>query len=136
MWVFDSSGMWVASGQHANGFSRPISSSDFVTLQPGETASVRQNIRLSEKSPLKPGRYIVFASVNKINRMWEHIYSFDEFCHKNNLTPWAAVIETGRSSFTIVSNPDYQQAEAVASNKAERPTLADFFKYYIATKGR
>ncbi len=109
--VLDSSGMWVASGQHANGIQRPISNSDFVTLQPGETASVRQNITGSAKgkSLLKPGRYTVFASVNKIN----HIYGFDEFCQKNNLRPWTGVVETGRSSFKIVSNPDYQQGETV-----------------------
>ncbi|MHC4568629.1 MAG: HEAT repeat domain-containing protein, partial [Planctomycetota bacterium] len=110
LWVLDSQGMWVASGQHANGIRSPISNSDFVTLQPGETASVRQNITVPAEGKyiLKPGRYTVFASASKINRMWKHIIGFDEFCQKNNLRPWTGVIETGRSSFKIVSNTDHQ----------------------------
>lgn len=108
LWIVDSAGAIVARGQHANGISRPIDISDFVTLQPAHEAAVRQMIKgsIGGRDILKAGNYEVMASINEINNMREHVIGFDEFCRENRLQVWRGEIKSGASTFIVLPEND------------------------------
>jgi len=99
--------MIVMVGRHANGIRRPLELSDFVTLQPNRTTSFRQIIERASnpKTCPKPGRYVLRAQINKINRIDRHMPGFTKFCEKHGLNPWVAHIESGDTPLLIVEGP-------------------------------
>lgn len=74
----------------------------FVRIKPGE--STGQHF-VSTAHPDHPGTYILRASLNKINRMDQHMPSFEEYCRKYNVKPWIGVIESGPAFINISANP-------------------------------
>ncbi|MHC4559344.1 MAG: HEAT repeat domain-containing protein [Planctomycetota bacterium] len=113
LWVVDSSGTDVARGQHGNGIRRPMNVSDFVTLQPGQTASVREKIAGHRKGKprLKAGKYAAKVSISGINRMEKYVPNFDGFCKKHNIKPWTGVIKSGPAAFMVIPMPEIQWGE-------------------------
>ncbi|HUT11766.1 MAG TPA: hypothetical protein VMY42_14795 [Thermoguttaceae bacterium] len=98
-------GTMALAGPHANGIYAPLKVSNFVTLEPGQTASFRQVIAHAEKPEvrLEPGRYFVRAEMNKINRMDRHLLGMEKFCEQHGIErPWCSGIESGRAPLTIV----------------------------------
>ncbi|HUU21237.1 MAG TPA: hypothetical protein VM389_01760 [Phycisphaerae bacterium] len=92
-------------GQHGSGARLPLKLSDFVTLDPGETAAVPQVIDLSGNRALKPGRYMARAAISKINRMEAHVPGYAKFCRAHKLRPWSGVIESGIGWLVIPMPP-------------------------------
>ncbi|MDH4238027.1 MAG: DUF1573 domain-containing protein, partial [Phycisphaerae bacterium] len=112
--ILASKGNTILSGRHANGIYLSLKASDFATLQPGQTASVRQKIEGYKLDLLGlpiPGKYAAKVSINEINRMHEHIPKFDEFCRKNNIKPWTGSIKSGPAAFMVIPMPEIQWGE-------------------------
>ncbi len=113
-------------GRHANGFRRPLTLADFVTLKPGQTASFRQVIQSSPhpERRLPPGRYFLHAEINKINRMDRHMPGFDAFCQQHGLNPWVAPIESGKTAMLIVTKgpSETEPREGTVEPGANQPT--------------
>ncbi|MHC4085312.1 MAG: HEAT repeat domain-containing protein [Planctomycetota bacterium] len=112
--ILASKGNTILSGMHASGLYLSLKASDFATLEPGQTASVRQKIEGYKLDLLGlpiPGKYAAKGSINEINRMHEHIPKFDEFCRKNNIKPWTGSIKSGPAAFMVIPMPEIQWGE-------------------------
>ena len=104
--VRDDKGKSVAGRAHGTGTRPPLKMSDFVTLLPGQAASFRQVIRYNPKAPVKPGRYLVQAEINKINRMDKHLLGLREFIRKYGVPePWCSAIQSPKTPITIAARP-------------------------------
>jgi hypothetical protein len=108
-------GQLVARGPHANGLRRGLILSDFVTLAPGETASVRYDLPRGRmgRPQLEPGTYFASVELNKINRMEKYIHGYEAFCRENGLKPWTGLIGSGPAKLTIVPMPKIAWGETV-----------------------
>ncbi len=104
--VRDDEGKSMAGGAHGTGTRPPLKKSDFVTLRPGQTASFRQVIRYNPKAPVEPGRYLIQAEINKINRMDKHLRGLSEFIQKHGVPePWCSAIQSPKTPIIIAPRP-------------------------------
>ncbi|NQU20499.1 MAG: HEAT repeat domain-containing protein [Candidatus Nealsonbacteria bacterium] len=126
VWVKTAEGQNVMGGPHGTGFRFPsLKLTDFVTLQPEQTASFRQVIPSPPHGPRwpKPGKYYIHAEINKINRMDKHCLGFAELCKKHGLNPWVAGIESGATP-VLIDTEDPPAAQPAWGKVTER-TIAD-----------
>ena len=119
IWTFleikNERGQRMAAGLHASGGQRGLALSDFVTLAPGKTASVRYNLPRWQmgRPQLEPGTYFASVELSKINRMEKHIYGYEALCRANGLKPWTGLIGSGPAKLTIVPMPEIAWGETV-----------------------
>jgi hypothetical protein len=112
--IIDSTGMEVMPQGVIDGLRPQLKVSDFVNLEPGQLASVREvldsSFRDGKNYPL-PGIYGLKVSINEINKMRKQIIGFDEFCTKNNIKPWIGtyeLVKSGISTLVITQMPEIE----------------------------
>jgi hypothetical protein len=98
----DRSGVPVSGSPIVDGAERPLNKTDFVTIQPGKTASCKAT---TESIWLKPGQYRIIVDINRVNRI---IHGFEQFCQDNDLSVWVAPIQSGVGVLTVTAMPPVQ----------------------------